>query len=188
MRKLVAIMGPKGHGKSTAAQALLETGTFVPISFATPLKQACKIIFGLTTEEVEDPVLKETTLERWPFLSPRQILQHVGTDLFRNWLPPTWTNAAIREIRQAWADGYDVVIPDLRFLNEESVIHELNGLILAVNDPRKPAQDGGSHKSEIEQLSIRPHVRIINDGSINTLHAEVRVAVTDWFKDAEEVA
>ena len=183
MPALVFIKGPKGHGKSTAAQALIADG-WTSISFAAPLKAACALIFGLTEEEMEDAVIKETPLTRWPYLSPRRIMQHVGTDLFRNWLDETWIRAFDRAKREAFAAGRNVVCPDLRFPNEAEYANarvdfaQDNGLIVEVVNPAK-AQGQDGHASEALAAGIAPHVRITNDGTVDALHAAIRRAVVD---------
>src|ERR1700748_2579418 len=78
--RIIALCGPKGSGKSTAAQYLLARNSiagvdlFVHHPFAKQLKMACGDIFGLTHEEMNDPDLKEVELTRWPFKKPRRIM------------------------------------------------------------------------------------------------------------------
>jgi hypothetical protein len=48
-----------------------------------------------------DPVLKEKVLERWPFKAPRELLQQIGTDLFRNYIPETWVESWKMKVRNS---------------------------------------------------------------------------------------
>ena len=80
--KLIGIVGNAGHGKDTVADYLVNNYNFKKLSFATPLKQVCAIVFGLTDKEMNHE--KETPMARWFGLTPRKIFQFVGTDLFRN--------------------------------------------------------------------------------------------------------
>lgn len=176
---LVAFCGGKGHGKTTATQVLIEAG-YTPVNFADPLKEACKSIYGLTDFEMEDAVVKETPLKRWPFLSPRQIMQHVGTDLFRNWLPETWANAYDIRVTPLLAAGKKVVTSDTRFLNEVPRIKtERNGrrgLLIRINDPRKPLGND-PHPSEVEALSLPQDWTIENERKIEDLRTCVAMLV-----------
>ena len=181
---LVAFCGGKGHGKSTAMQVLIDAG-YTPVNFADPLKQACKIIFGLTDEEMEDAVLKEKKLDRWPFLSPREIMQHVGTDLFRNWLPETWTRAYDRRVDEVLEDGGKVATSDCRFLNEVPSVKKqrrfrsrgpVKGLLLRITDPRKPLGKD-PHPSEIEGAALPHDWNIDNARRIEDLRSAVAMLV-----------
>lgn len=171
---LVAFCGGKSHGKTTAAQVLIDAG-YIPVNFADPLKQACTLIYGLHDIEMEDAVIKETPLKRWPFLSPRQIMQHVGTDLFRNWLPETWANAYDLKVTPLLAAGHKIVTSDTRFLNEVPRIKRGGrGLLIRVHDPRKPLGKD-PHPSEVEAMSLPQDWTILNDRTVDDLRQAVRM-------------
>lgn len=181
---LVAFCGGKGHGKSTAVQVLLDAG-YTPVNFADPLKAACAIIFGLTAEEMEDEVIKEKPLDRWPYLSPRQIMQHVGTDLFRNWLPETWTRAYDRVVDEVLADGGKVATSDVRFNNEVPSVKKKRrrkdgrastSLFIRVTNPRKPLGKD-PHPSEVESASLPAEVTLYNERTIRDLQQAVLMQV-----------
>lgn len=177
---VVCLKGAKRHGKSTAAQALIELG-FVHINFADPLKEACRAIFGLTWEEMEDAVLKEKTLDRWPYLSPREIMQHVGTELFRNWLPETWTRAWARRVADAARLGAKgVVCSDMRFPNEALPAADWFALILEIFNPRVPPDETSNHLSEQLRDQIKHHAQIVNDDTVEVLHERVLAAIVEF--------
>jgi hypothetical protein len=170
-RTIVAFTGKRGHGKTTAAQALMEKG-YEHICFADPLRQIVHIAYGVTFEEMSDPVLKEKPLDRWPFKSPRELLQVVGTDMFRAYLDDTWTKAFER--RSAEFDK--VVCSDLRFPNEEECLRDLDGKVVRVTDPKKNLTDVASqHASETAIDQIVADVEIINDGTIFDLQDKALV-------------
>jgi len=170
---LIGIKGPKGHGKSAAASALVEDG-FICRPFAKPLKQVVKIVYGLTDEEMEDTALKETPLSRYPFLTPRHILQYVGTEMFRNFIGDTWVRAFEREAAKELDEGYSIVVPDLRFPNEAEAIRSLGGMIIEVYDPRKPTPLD-QHPSETLSKSIEADVLIRNDMALEDLYRSIRL-------------
>lgn len=174
MGRTVAFKGSKGHGKTTAARVLEEAG-YAHINFGDPLKRVCATVFGLTEAEMNDPVLKETALDRWPFFTPRHIMQHVGTELFRNWLPEVWTKAWSRE-----ASVHDkVTCSDVRFQNEADTVRDFeerrggHAWLVEVFNPNKPF-GVDLHVSETEMGGIEVDVHLRNDGSIADLHAQTR--------------
>lgn len=180
-RVIVAFTGKRGHGKTTAAEALLQNG-YAHINFADPLRQVVGIAYGLSLEEMLDPVLKEQRLDRWPFKSPRQILQFVGTDMFRAYEDETWTRCFERAI-----GGFShVACSDLRFPNEATCLRLLREdmrddnvvLVIRVTDPRKNSTDAAAqHASETEIDKIVADVEIVNDGSVADLQRAVLKAV-----------
>ena len=178
---IVAFCGGKGHGKSTAMKVLVDAG-YTPVNFADPLKAACAIIFGLTEEEMEDEVIKETPLTRWPYLSPRAIMQKVGTDLFRDWLPETWTQAYDRRVDEVLAAGGKVATSDTRFGNEVPSIKKARparkhkSLLIRVTDPRKPLGKD-PHPSEIESANLPADIGITNDRTVRDLQLAVAMVV-----------
>lgn len=174
MTKLVAITGKRGHGKDTAAHALAEHGGFVHMHFADPLREIVHIAYGITMEEMMDPILKEKVLDRYPHLSPRHVLTHVGTESFRHFIDDTWVRALERRSKE-----YDkVVISDLRFLNEEKMLKANGATIIRVVNPRRNDTDAVSqHRSETEMDDIIPHITIFNEGTISELHTKVLNAV-----------
>lgn len=186
----IAFTGKKGHGKTTAARVLEKQG-YAHLNFADPVKKIGQIAYGLTDEEMSDAVLKETPLDRWPYKTPRELLQQIGTDMFRHYLPETWTRAQSRRKAEAIAVGKPgVTCSDLRFLNEEEHVRAEGGVIIRVFDPRKQEDEkdeGTKHISETEMDLIRHDFEIINDGSINELHSKV-MDVFDKLALAQEWA
>lgn len=170
---LVAFTGGKGHGKTTAAQVLIDMG-WPHINFAEPLKASCGMIFGLTPEEMEDAVLKETVLDRWPYLSPRHILQHVGTDLFRDWLDDTWVNAFERRVQTV---AGNVVCSDLRFPNEAVKLASMGATTIRIINPNMEGPTAEAHRGESSQLGIVTEHTILNDSDVATLRRRVLQAV-----------
>lgn len=176
MTRIVAITGKRGSGKDTAAQGLFDLG-YKRMSFADPLREVVQIVYGVTMEEMTDPVIKEKTLERYPFKSPREILTRIGTEGFRNFVDDTWVQALIRK---SSAESR-VVVPDLRFLNEEKELKASNALIIRIVNPNRQDTDAVSqHRSETEMDQIEPDVTIQNDGTIQDLHNKIRQAVKSW--------
>lgn len=159
--KIIAFTGAKGVGKDTAAQLLIDRYGYTKASFAEPLKQVCKLAFGLTDEEMTDRVLKEKKLGRWPHESPRRLLQTVGTDMFRKHFPGVWIKALERTAAELLTGGGKVVITDLRFPDEADAIMLLHGTIVKI---RRPGfEPSAEHASESYFEEILEDLVITND-------------------------
>ena len=151
---------------------------FQILAFADPLKGACVDLFGLTDKEMQDPELKEVPLERWPFQSPRTIMQKVGTDAMRaNW-PTIWVEALRRKLLDS--PHTNSVITDCRFLNEAEMIRELGGYLIRIVRPGLPQTD--LHPSETEMDSMVVDDTIINGGDAYDLHRKIASAVINLLR------
>lgn len=156
---LIGLMGYKQSGKDTCADYLVKNYGFKKYAFAEPLKQVCKIMFQLETRQLEDMEWKEKIDLRWN-MTPRQIMQKVGTDMVRNVLGENfWIQNIDMRIKKDQEEK--VVVSDVRFKNEAEWIKQHHGvLVRIVDDTRHDHTD--QHSSEIEQLSIQEDICILN--------------------------
>ena len=84
---LIAVSGKAGAGKSTVAKHLTERYGYIEYEMATPLKRMLQAYFGFTDEQVfGNQATKTTSDPRWFDVTPRTVMQFVGTDLFRKQL------------------------------------------------------------------------------------------------------
>jgi len=155
MTKIVAFAGRKQSGKTTCAEAVLGyykanmgEGHSVKIyNFADPLKQEiCMNIFGLTHQQCygEDADKNTITDIVWEGknLTAREVMQFVGTDLFRKMKNDVWTSATLNRINNEKPDL--AIIADCRFPNEVEAIQDANGLVIKLT--RNPYDS--NHPSE----------------------------------------
>ena len=123
---LVGFAGVKRAGKDVAAAHLVASHTFSRYAFATPLKDLCRRMFGLTLDQVEGDA-KDIIVPKYG-MSPRRIMQLVGTDCVRTIAPEFWTDAF-----DAWLNSRspvgNVVVSDVRFQNEVDLIHRRGGRV-----------------------------------------------------------
>ncbi len=131
-------------------------------SFADLLKQnVCMALYGLTEAQcygsnedkdtltfVEWKGFKELgieTPEDRQFMTAREVMQIVGTDVLRKTYPDVWVDATIRRIKQE--NSLIAVITDCRFPNEVMGVKEAGGKVVRLT--RAPfAKDKDQHKSE----------------------------------------
>ena len=131
-------------------------------NFATPLKQLCIEILGLTHEQCYgtdeqknsktklkwEDVPKFRVTKRTPlktgFMSGREVLQYVGTDIFRTMYSDVWVDATIRQIQIE--QPTIAIIADARFPNEIEGIKAAGGKVVRLT--RAPFKDD-QHTSEV---------------------------------------
>lgn len=154
---LIAFCGDRGAGKDTACDALRLAG-FEKLAFADPLREVTSIALGISLKEMTDRVLKETPLDRWPFMSPRDALKIVGTEGFRDNFPGVWINALKRRI----SDFRSVVVSDCRFADEAQAIKDMGGILVRIINP-SITPSGDQHRSELEWQSFDYDSAILND-------------------------
>jgi len=157
------------------------------VHFADALKQACSIIFGIPLEDMETETGKQKlTQVRWPkkltiaeldeytvwvpdsegaFMTVREVLQYVGTDLFRLQMDPDiWVQSVYRK---KYRDDDIVVVADCRFPNEADFASK-HGILISVERDTGLVSDG--HKSETALDDYTGYHYIIdNNGSLDEL-------------------
>lgn len=184
---IVAFTGLRGHGKTTAAEALVETLGYAHVNFADPVRDVCHRVYGVSYIEMLDPELKEKVLDRYPFKSPRELLQRIGTEMFRGYLDDTWVEAFQRTTRDLITGGAPgIVCSDCRFLNEAAALHLMGATLIKVVDPRKLNNDGddqkivdlyGEHESEREIALLPVNWTITNDRTVRDLRSAALMLV-----------
>lgn len=111
-------------------------------SFADPLKQdICMNILGLTYDQCygSDEHKNELTNLVWPDnpdrrMSARDVMQYVGTDIFRKMKPNVWVDATINSIKKD--QPKIALITDCRFPNEVEAIRNNGGKVVRLTkDP-----------------------------------------------------
>jgi len=136
--KIIGIAGLAGSGKDTVGEAIqafgkLEKENWEIKKFAGTLKQVASILTGLNIQVFESQEFKNSTLgEEWDYMTVREMLQKLGTDIMRDNLHPNvWVNALFSNYdhNSRW------IITDLRFPNELLTIQKHNGILIKVVRP-----------------------------------------------------
>lgn len=174
MTVLIGLIGLKQSGKDTFADYLVANHHFRKLAFAEPVKKLCQTMFLLSEEQLNDPVLKEKVDPRWG-LSPRQMMQKVGTDMVRQmWDDDFWVKHMDMRLRKI-VDK--VVVSDVRFPNEAQWIRDKGGLLVRIDDGREQSSD--AHSSETSQSTIQEDVRIFNEkNGLEDFHDKIE----KWFE------
>lgn len=174
--KLIGITGRKFNGKDTLGNYYVEKYGYIRLAFADALKKGCAEIFGFSDEQLYGN-LKETADDFWK-ITPRTVLQYVGTDLFREQLnvimPEIGQNIWTKVVEKKISDIRKVnpnacfVITDVRFPNECDLVRKLGGVVVRVKrDSVNNTID--THQSEIEIENLQVHFEIKNNGEKSEL-------------------
>lgn len=175
---LIGFGGKKRSGKDTCGNYLIKNYGFVRYSFGDPVKEVARVMFCLTDEQLYGN-LKEVVDPRWN-LTPRDILQKIGTDLGQFGLHDLFPNINCVS-RTFWLKHFqiwyeknkhrNVVVTDVRFAHEKDMIESLGGIVIHVIRPE--LNSGDNHISEVE---LDEHVfkhTITNDQTIEDLNKDV---------------
>lgn len=176
MPRLIGLTGYARSGKSTVASILRQAHAFHEISFAEPIRDFTRQLLGYSFVELE--ANKETPID-WleGVTTPRRIMQTLGTEWGRNMIHrEIWLRVALREAKECLVEGCsDVVISDVRFVNEAAAIREAGGQIWRIyRDTTEPKIGQVLHASEAEVDTIGFEVFISNNGTMEELVRKVR--------------
>lgn len=167
---IIGIAGPAQSGKSTLAgefRRLVEFRgqKYREQPFAGPLKRMLASI-GVDVSDLSKnaPV---------PFLdgriTPRIMMQTLGTEWGRSLIPDLWLNVWQHELDDS---ASVVTVPDVRFDNEAELIRSLGGTIVHVT--RKPTADMltvPAHASEAGIKRVKGDIIFRNDRGIEKMAA-----------------
>jgi dephospho-CoA kinase len=173
---IIALVGKRRVGKDVVAKYLETLHGFIHVKVAQKLKETIKVMFDLQDENVEGSI-KDDIDDRYG-VSPRQIMQFVGTEIgqfkLQELLPNIgrtfWIKSLCNHIKNNKNKNF--VISDVRFIHE---INELcknfsNVLVLKIE------RDTGFtdiHISEQECDNITAHHVVTNNSDINALYEQV---------------
>jgi hypothetical protein len=206
-QRIIVLCGRRGVGKDTVATMISEAGcgTYRNLKFAGPMKWTMRHVFGLSSEEVEDPRLKDEPMRRWGGVTPRALMQWFGTDVMQHGLAQVAPNAEFGP-RMFWADqvrqdirsrpNSHVVISDARFTHEVEMVRSNFRNVLVVRITRPPPSPTSEtppacddHESEAGVDGIKCDVEICNDGSLASLRDQVhRVILKNVMLSASSTA
>lgn len=125
---IIALHGKAGSGKDTVGKMIQQyEKSFEIRKFADKLKDIVCIILNCGREELEDRTFKESKID-WLNLSVRELMQFIGTELFREQIhPDIWVKLLMNDYKEIGKYDYSKddfvvsypnwVITDLRFKN-----------------------------------------------------------------------
>lgn len=193
--RILGLCGYKGVGKDSVAECVTAVHPGVRlIALADPIKDAVRSWFDMPGV-YGDSSLREQEDRRYPhrfedgregYLTPRYVLQQLGTEFGRRLYSDVWIDIALRRAMRLASEGrffaHDavalVVITDVRFVNEARRIREAGGAVWRIT---RPGYGTSGHGSEVEQgssaMTKLVTAEICNDGTLSDLEKRVEEAL-----------
>lgn len=166
-RVIIALVGAGNSGKAWAASRLIQNHGFEPVGFLDPVKAMLKTGLGLTDAHFE-PGAKGEPLAEYGGVTTLTLMQTLGFGWARKTIGPgTLIHPWRCAVRNA---GPRVVVPDLRFPNEEQAVRDEGGVIWEVD--RSPFVS-----NEAACRGLSPDERIKNASTIAALCHEIDKAL-----------
>lgn len=204
-RIIIGTVGLIGSGKGTVGEYLVNNHNFHNLSFAKTLKDAVSTIFGwprnlLEGDTAESRLWREQLDSYWTYklgkpVTPRWILQYIGTDVMRNHFHSNiWIDSLEKQISE---NTSNIIITDVRFANEIQMIKRLNGIIIWVRKDPLPewfsvaqaASQGSEHAQQLMSTRYNVHESewawtgqsyqhiIENNGTVGDLYNNIEACV-----------
>jgi hypothetical protein len=133
---IVGLSGKRSAGKDSIGKRLIKSDEYVKFSFAGPLKQLCQDYLGVVNYgqlEADKAKAQEHLTLKGRHPTYREVLQYVGTDIFRKMYPDVWANKTIKDIEDYASRQtplLKVVATDVRFPNEVKAIEAAGGIVI----------------------------------------------------------
>ena len=164
--RVIGILGVAGSGKTLVSKHLSEQHGYTRMRFADPIKRMLKAL-GLTDEQLDGDA-KMTGLPQFGGATPRAMMQSLGTEWGRRQVyGDIWINVLRAEAMRCTTP---LVVDDVRFPNEATLIKDMGGVLWRVYRPGLNTMD---HASERAQRAILEDVLINNATSIPALYSSV---------------
>lgn len=204
---VIAICGFQGAGKDTFSNYLVDNYEFKKFSFAAATKDVLSNMFGwnrklLEGDTIESRNFRETIDPWWasklsiPDLTPRKVLQMIGTDLFRkHFNDEIWVHIVEKQIIDTLKlnQSQRIIISDCRFPNEIAMVKNLGAKLIHINrnlpewfDRFKKGEDCEEalklHISEISWIRQDFDFTIVNETTnIDTFNNQIKIFMMEHF-------
>lgn len=174
---LIAFAGRSGSGKDTAAfyiSGLFSACNIKTLSFAEPIKRGLVELFGFPDMSFfEDRDKKESVHNRYSDKTPRQLMQWMGSDIFRNQVSSQhWIQLLERRVESMRMnkEADIVIVTDVRFPDEVECIKNLGGTVIYIDaDKRLSPKQSSNHISEtiLNETKKKCNLNIENNDSLS---------------------
>lgn len=188
---LLGVAGVKFSGKDTVGDYYVNNHGYIKLHYADPLKDILKTLFKFKDDQLNGN--KKEVVDERINKTPREILQYVGTDLFRNQMEKIipeigkdfWLfvmKNAINEIREKNPEA-KIIITDIRYPNESEFIRSLGGEVIKIKSINKTSNNNYSNHESEQCIDNIPYDYLIeNDYSEENKEKDMKKL---WNKLAE---
>lgn len=149
----IAFTGHALAGKTTSANYLASRYGYHVYSFATPLKEVSQMLWP----------------DAWRDGKPRALLQRLG-DALRSIDERVFINSLLRRVREG---ARPAAVDDLRLLDELEALRAEGFVVVRIVRPSLVPDEAWNHRSEREIDQIEPDYTIMNEGTLDGLHAKL---------------
>ena len=163
---LIGLAGYAQVGKDTAAEALIEQG-FTRFAFADTLKREVNdmlraVGFNVNFNEIEDKRFWRDLLVFWG--AKRRA---ISKDY---WITQLEQDIHLRELVE-----HDIVITDVRYMNEVEWVQEQGGKVIWIHRPGYyPANEEENMSFNVIRQRARNIINLDNNGTIEELHNNIK--------------
>jgi len=192
--KLIGLYSPQPQsGKSTAA-GIFEDHVYIRSSFATIIKNMSKVLLNnfVSPSTVNAMLYGNAKNDIIPGINvtTRHLLQTLGTEWGRDCIDKNvWVEAWRGGVLNTMADGFNVIVDDLRFSNEMDAILHLGGECWWIDRPDVTDDNGACLHSSEGTLNSRYGEftrHITNYGTLDEFKAEIIKAINFMVAENEE--
>ena len=163
---IIGLAGYAQVGKDTAAQALIKQG-FTRFAFADILKREVNDM--LRAVEIRDDVHDEEQKKFW-----RDLLVFWGAKR-RSISKDYWITQLEQDIQLQELVEHDIVITDVRYMNEVEWVQEQGGKVIWIHRPGYCPVNGEENMSfNVIRRRARDITHINNNGTIEELHNNIK--------------
>ncbi len=188
--KIIGLMGPAASGKTTAAKYLIEKYGGLEYTLAKPLKNILQVAFELSEKQLWGSQLDKETVDPRYNVSPRWLMQHLGTEGFRSVFgEDVWVDYLLQEIEKT--SPKTAIIGDVRFDNESKAIrawrHDTKGknkqgVVWLIKSANRHTLADQAHASESEWSKAGHDYVVEHDGkNLKTLYEQLDIAYERSF-------
>lgn len=167
---IVGFAGKAGSGKDTCAHLGVTLFGGCIFSFAKPLKEICSIILNCSVSALDNREFKASEIpyqfrDCFGVNTYREVLQYVGTELFRNSVcDDFWIKVNHDRFQTAAKYNKNVFISDVRFQNEVDYIKSNGGHVIVLD---RFSDIGSTHASE-QSADLQGVIHIDNRDGIKS--------------------
>ena len=182
---IVGLHGYAQSGKDALAKVLIEEFGFRRVAFADTLREAVYRLNPIVEHSDETgPVRVQEIVNRagWEeakvlYPEVRRLLQVIGTEVGRELIhEDIWVSIAMSKIK----NNEDIVITDVRYLNEVQAIQDAYGILVKINRPGVgPVND---HVSDAGLPDDMFNFILNNNGSIEEWQQKARAVFSEFQK------
>lgn len=180
---IIALTGPKGSGKDTVAQMMLDLYNIQPVAFADPIKDKIRHIFNLKSVDEYDTFKRSSVSSVMAghashVVEGRHVVREIGM-MMREYDEHQFTDYVRRRVHSG--DHNHWVITDLRFDNEYLLCRSMGAHIVKIIRPRY------DYDGHITERGFDDHLVdsvIMNDGDLEYLESRVHIVMSNIFKES----